>query len=102
MNAPLRLGAIDPSAVPGTVPSPAAIPDADPQETAEWIDSLAAVVEQAGPERARFLLDALQRHAARNGLRWRPAIATPYVNTIPSPRSRRSPATCRPSASCPR
>jgi pyruvate dehydrogenase complex dehydrogenase (E1) component len=35
--------------------------------TAEWRQSLAAVVDSAGPERARFLLDALQRHAARGG-----------------------------------
>jgi pyruvate dehydrogenase E1 component len=85
MNDHLRLDTSAPlpdaeSVDPG-VPAPPR--DADPQETAEWIDSLAAVVEQAGPERARFLLDALQRHGARNGLRWRPAIGTPYVNTIP-------------------
>ena len=27
-------------------------PDADPQETGEWLDSLDAVVEREGPERA--------------------------------------------------
>jgi pyruvate dehydrogenase E1 component len=58
-------------------------PDPDPQETAEWVESLAAVVESGGPQRARFLLDALQRHASRTGLRWAPTLNTPYVNTIP-------------------
>ncbi len=56
--------------------------DDDPGETAEWIDALAAVVAAAGPGRARFLLDALQRHADRNGLRWQPELASPFVNTI--------------------
>ncbi|HYF58523.1 MAG TPA: pyruvate dehydrogenase (acetyl-transferring), homodimeric type, partial [Burkholderiaceae bacterium] len=67
----------------GALPGSGAAPDADPGETREWIDALAAVVEAAGPARARQLLDALQRHAARGGLGWRPAIGTPYVNTIP-------------------
>jgi len=80
MNAPLRLDALPLTA--GVEPAPAPS-DPDPTETAEWVESLIGVVEQAGPERARFLLDALQRHAARTGLQWRPAIATPYVNTIP-------------------
>ena len=81
MNAPLRLDALHTPAGGVSAREPQA--DADPQETAEWVESLAAVVEHAGPARARFLLDALQRHAARDGLRWRPALATPYVNTIP-------------------
>ena len=83
MNAPLRLDALHPTADADTTGVPAAPRDDDPTETAEWVESLAAVVEQAGPARARFLLDALQRHAARRGLRWRPALSTPYVNTIP-------------------
>ncbi len=57
--------------------------DPDPEETAEWVESLDAVLQAGGPDRARHLLDALQRHAARNGLGWKPSLATPYVNTIP-------------------
>jgi pyruvate dehydrogenase E1 component len=83
MNAPLRLDALHPTPDADAAGAPAAPRDDDPTETAEWVESLAVVVEQAGPERARFLLDALQRHAARRGLRWRPALSTPYVNTIP-------------------
>ncbi|MCX7202356.1 MAG: pyruvate dehydrogenase (acetyl-transferring), homodimeric type, partial [Burkholderiales bacterium] len=61
---------------------PAMRPDADPQETAEWLEALASVVREGGPQRARFLLDALQQQANLVGVRWRPATATPYVNTI--------------------
>jgi hypothetical protein len=56
--------------------------DTDPQETTEWIDALAGVLASGGPQRARFLLDALQAHAARTGLGWKPALTTPYVNSI--------------------
>jgi pyruvate dehydrogenase E1 component len=57
--------------------------DADPQETAEWVEALDAALAAGGPQRARFLLDALQRHAARSGLGWKPALGSPFVNTIP-------------------
>jgi pyruvate dehydrogenase E1 component len=83
MNDRLRLDALA-AQIARTLPTGAsAASDPDPQETAEWVDSLRAVVEAAGPARARQLLDALQRHAARAGLGWTPAIGTPYVNTIP-------------------
>jgi pyruvate dehydrogenase E1 component len=78
MNAPLRL----PDSADANRAAAARAGDADPQETAEWLESLAAVAAGAGAQRARFLLDALQRHAARAGLRWQPALVTPYVNTI--------------------
>ena len=31
-------------------------PDIDPQETREWLEALAAVIEEEGPERAHYLL----------------------------------------------
>ena len=61
---------------------PPPVADTDPQETAEWLESLDAVLQAGGPQRARFLLDALQRHASRNGLGWRPQLTSPFVNTI--------------------
>jgi len=56
--------------------------DIDPQETAEWRDAFAALVAAHGPERARFVLDELARAAHAGQVRWRPALNTPYVNTI--------------------
>jgi pyruvate dehydrogenase E1 component len=56
--------------------------DADPAETREWLEALHALVRGAGPARARFMLDALEDEARRQGLAWQPARNTPYVNTI--------------------
>ncbi len=63
--------------------------DTDPVETAEWIESLQAVVQRAGPERAEFLLGRLADWARHHRVRVPPALNTPYVNTIP--RSRQPP-----------
>src|ERR1700750_3309571 len=38
-------------------------PDSDPLETREWIESLDALIEAEGPERATFLLRRLLPHA---------------------------------------
>ena len=56
--------------------------DIDPAETAEWCEALDALVAAHGPDRARFLFDALLAHARRRGLRWLPPMTTPYVNSI--------------------
>ena len=56
--------------------------DADPSETAEWCEALDALSAAHGPERARYLLDALLAHARRRGLNWLPSMVTPYVNSI--------------------
>ena len=58
------------------------ITDSDSQETQEWKQSLLAVLEAAGPERAKFLLDELVRTANSAQVGWRPELSTPYVNTI--------------------
>ena len=39
------------------------LPDTDPGETAEWLDSLDAVVETHGKTRARYLLSRLLERA---------------------------------------
>jgi pyruvate dehydrogenase E1 component len=65
------------------VPAPV---DVDPAETAEWLDSLAYVLRQRGPERARYLLGRLHQAAARHGVEPPFTITTPYVNTIPAER----------------
>jgi pyruvate dehydrogenase E1 component len=58
------------------------INDSDTLETQEWKQSLLAVLEAAGPERAKFLLDELVRTANSAQVGWRPELSTPYVNTI--------------------
>jgi len=60
--------------------------DADPQETAEWQEAFLALLQQAGPARARQLLDGLAGLAAHQGVGWKPSLNTPYVNTIPADR----------------
>src|SRR5690554_3482260 len=56
--------------------------DSDSQETREWVDALQAVVQAAGPERARYLLTQLNSAARHMDLGWKPERTTPYVNTI--------------------
>ena len=58
--------------------------DLNPQETAEWVESLDQVIDQAGPHRAAFLLDKLNAHARNNGAELPVHLNTPYVNTIPA------------------
>jgi pyruvate dehydrogenase E1 component len=60
------------------------VDDPDPQETREWLDSLAAVVTNDGPDRARWLLDALLGAASIDGVRPTWTGGTPYVNSIPT------------------
>ena len=57
--------------------------DIDPAETQEWLESLRAVLERDGPDRARFLLDHLLGEAWRSGVKYPRGVTTPYVNTIP-------------------
>ncbi|MBN1851092.1 MAG: pyruvate dehydrogenase (acetyl-transferring), homodimeric type [Pirellulales bacterium] len=58
--------------------------DIDPAETKEWLESLEYVLKSKGPERARFLLDALKNQAILAGVPLSNLAATPYVNTIPA------------------
>ncbi len=62
--------------------------DADPQETREWLDALAALIAADnahgadGSKRAAFLLDKLVAFARNQGVGWQPELCTPYQNTI--------------------
>jgi pyruvate dehydrogenase E1 component len=58
------------------------LPDIDPTETQEWLDSLEAVVEQAGPDRARFIIYKLLKRARQLQVGLPPLVQTRYVNTI--------------------
>ncbi len=66
-------------------------PDADPQETREWLDSLDAVIEREGPARANFLLEQLVARARGSGAYIPYNANTAYMNTIPPEREERSP-----------
>jgi len=56
--------------------------DLNPQETEEWLDSLDQVIDEAGPDRARFLLERLTEQARDSGAELPIHLNTPYVNTI--------------------
>jgi pyruvate dehydrogenase E1 component len=56
--------------------------DPNPQETAEWIQALEEIVEEAGPDRAGYLLDKLVERARRSGVVFERGLNTAYVNTI--------------------
>ena len=58
--------------------------DLNPQETAEWVESLDQVIDEAGPLRAAYLLEKLTAHARNNGAELPLHLNTPYVNTIPA------------------
>jgi len=57
--------------------------DIDPLETREWVDSLEAVLEIEGPERAHFILEQLVDKARRSGAYLPYRANTAYINTIP-------------------
>jgi len=59
------------------------LPDVDPQETHEWLDSLAAVIEGRGKSRARYLIARLMEQAREHGVGVPSMVSTPYINTIP-------------------
>jgi pyruvate dehydrogenase E1 component len=59
------------------------LPDTDPGETSEWLDSLDAVIDTHGKTRARFLLSKLLERARESQVSFPATVSTPYVNTIP-------------------
>jgi len=59
------------------------LPDIDPTETQEWLDSLDAVVDSHGKTRARYLLSRLMERANESQVSFPATVSTPYVNTIP-------------------
>ncbi|MGM9426507.1 pyruvate dehydrogenase (acetyl-transferring), homodimeric type [Hydrogenophaga sp. MI9] len=65
--------------------------DIDAQETREWMEALAAVIEKEGPERAHFLLEQLLEEARQNSIDMPFSANTGYVNTIESTEEARCP-----------
>ncbi len=58
------------------------LPDTDPDETQEWLDSLDAVVGISGKVRARFLMSTLLDRARELQVGTPATVSTPYLNTI--------------------
>ncbi len=58
------------------------LPDIDPDETQEWIDSLEDVVEAGGPDRARFIIYKLLKRARQLQVGLPALTQTRYINTI--------------------
>ena len=56
--------------------------DLDPEETREWLEAFASVVEKEGTERALYLLEKLSEKARVKGVNLS-RLTTPYLNTIP-------------------
>jgi pyruvate dehydrogenase E1 component len=65
---------------------PQQLPDIDPVETQEWIESLQSVIRDRGITRARYLIRSLLDRARTLGLGVPDLVQTPYINTIPSDR----------------
>jgi pyruvate dehydrogenase E1 component len=62
---------------------PSQLPDIDPAETAEWLESLDAVVDKAGRNRARYLMLSLLQRARETQVGVPSLRSTDYINTIP-------------------
>jgi pyruvate dehydrogenase E1 component len=62
---------------------PSQLPDVDPSETSEWLESLDAVIAEQGRGRARFLMLKLLERARANAVGVPSLTSTDYINTIP-------------------
>ena len=74
--------------LPNTLP---AANDADAQETREWLDALAALINAEGRDRAHFMLEQLLEEARQHGIDKPFSATTGYVNTIEPEDEERSP-----------
>ncbi|MFD7508065.1 pyruvate dehydrogenase (acetyl-transferring), homodimeric type [Streptomyces sp. NPDC059853] len=61
---------------------PSQVPDFDPEETREWLDSLDAAVDERGRDRARYLMLRLIERAREKRVAVPEMRSTDYVNTI--------------------
>src|SRR5437588_3885161 len=59
------------------------LPDIDPEETSEWLDSFDALVAARGKTRGQFLMLKLMERAHELQVAFPATISTPYINTIP-------------------
>ncbi|HIW99665.1 MAG TPA: pyruvate dehydrogenase (acetyl-transferring), homodimeric type, partial [Candidatus Nesterenkonia stercoripullorum] len=59
------------------------LPDRDPEETQEWLDSFDELVEAHGTERAEYIIRTLLQRAGGKSIGVPMVTTTDYVNTIP-------------------
>src|SRR5450631_375577 len=59
------------------------LPDSDPDETGEWLESLDNLVATEGVSRARFVLGKLTERARTLQVGVPAMVSTPYINTVP-------------------
>ncbi|OZM81053.1 pyruvate dehydrogenase (acetyl-transferring), homodimeric type [Pseudonocardia sp. MH-G8] len=62
------------------------LPDIDPEETAEWLDSFDGMLDAAGQQRARYLMLRMLQRARERHVGVPSLTSTDYVNTIPTDR----------------
>lgn len=65
---------------------PTNLPDTDPEETNEWLESLDGLIEAGGRNRARFVMLKLNERARDQHVGVPSLVSTDYVNTIPKSR----------------
>ena len=70
---------------------PTQLPDIDPDETHDWIDSFDALVDERGRERARYVMLRLLERAREMNVGVPALRSTDYINTIPPEREPRFP-----------
>src|SRR6201996_3547176 len=60
------------------------LPDIDPEETSEWLESFDELLDRSGPSRARYLMLRLLERASEQRVAIPSLTSTDYVNTIPT------------------
>ena len=65
---------------------PTQLPDIDPDETHEWLDSFDAMVDDRGRDRARYVMLRLLERAREQQVGVPALRSTDYINTIPPER----------------
>src|SRR3712207_4521092 len=61
---------------------PSQLPDIDPEETSEWVESLDGVIDERGAKRARYVMLRLLERARERQVGVPPLTSTDYINTI--------------------
>jgi pyruvate dehydrogenase E1 component len=62
---------------------PSQLPDIDPEETTEWVDSLDGIIDERGQKRARYVMLRLLERARERQVGVPPLTTTDFINTIP-------------------